>query len=137
MTIGLDSSPMCWPGMFASSWALTAASVTFWNATLCGPPETMMYLTASPDFTVMLAGSNLYPVASPIIFTSWVVPVAGAAATAPAAGAAPVPVLGVAAAVEGAGVLVAAALAAAVSVADLFSPPQAPRTVAPARSAIP
>jgi hypothetical protein len=66
-----------------------------------------------------------------------VVPVAGAAATAPAAPVAGVVVLGVAVAVAGVAVLVAAAAAAAVSVADLVSPPQAPRAAAPARSAIP
>src|SRR5690348_17647996 len=38
MTNGPESSPRCWPGMFASSCAL-AAPVTFWNATLWGPPE--------------------------------------------------------------------------------------------------
>src|SRR3979411_39517 len=129
MTIGLESSPMCWPGMFASSWAFTAGSVMPVNWTLCGPPDVMTYLIASPDLMVMLAGSNLSPVASPTIFTSWVAPVGAAGATAPAAG---VVVLGVAVAVAGVAVLVAAALAAAVSVADLVSPPQAPRAAAPA-----
>src|SRR5436190_15252333 len=59
MTNGPESSPNFWPGMFASSCALAAASVTFWNATLWGPPETMRNFTASPSSTVTLAGSNL------------------------------------------------------------------------------
>src|SRR3954471_10298001 len=88
--------------MFASSWAFAVASVTFWKVTLCGPPDTMTNFTASPCFTVRLAGSNLYPVASPIILTSCVCPVAGAAAAAPAAGA---PVAGAAVAVAGGSVL--------------------------------
>src|SRR4051812_37765651 len=89
--------------MLASSCAFAAALVTFWNVTLCGPPDVMTNFTASPCFTVMFAGSNLYPVASPIILTSCVWPVAGAAAAAPAAGAA----------VVGAGVAVAAVAAVA------------------------
>src|SRR6478672_10508471 len=42
MSSGLESSAMCWPGMFALSWALVVGSVRLRNATLCGPPETMM-----------------------------------------------------------------------------------------------
>src|SRR5689334_20777311 len=70
----------------------------------------------SPALTVMLAGSNRYPFASPIIFTSTVLPVIAAIVPA-AAGAAE----GVAA---GAGATVVVSVATpTVSVALLLSPP--------------
>ena len=47
------------------------------NATLCGGPETTVHRTASPTLIVRFAGSNRLPVASPIILTSHVFPVAG------------------------------------------------------------
>ena len=58
MNIGLESSP-AWLGMLAESCGLTSAGmVAGSNATLCGPPETMMNLMPSPAFTVMSAGSK-------------------------------------------------------------------------------
>src|SRR5687768_13257487 len=75
----LESSPILSVPIFASSCGLTSAgTVATSKATLCGPPETMIHLMPSPCLTVMFAGSNRYPFASPTIFTSWVVPVIGA-----------------------------------------------------------
>jgi hypothetical protein len=72
--------------------------------------------------------------------TVWVVPVAGAAATAPAAGVVAAPGVVAVAAVSPLGVVAAgvvAVVAALVSAAGCLSPPQAPRMAALVRSAIP
>src|SRR5437868_7688012 len=135
--------------MFAPSCACTGAgTLAGSNPTLCGPPLTFVNLIASPALTVMLAGSKRYPFSSPLIFTSTVFPVAGAAADAPAAGAAPGAAAAPGDAEAFADVSVAAGVVVVVVVVDVtaeesvlvafLSPPaHAPRTNTLARSARP
>jgi len=67
-------------GMFADSWPWAPdGMLSDQNVTLCGTPETTVQRTPSPRLIVSDAGSKRDPVASPIILTSQVFPVIGAA----------------------------------------------------------
>src|ERR1700741_4550603 len=133
----LESSPILSEPMFASSCGFTSGGIVAGsNATLCGPPLRTTNLMASPCLTVMLAGSKRDPFASPTILTVLVVPVTGAAATAPV----------VPAVVDAAppAVVVVVVVAALVSTATCvvsegcFSPPaHAPSEIIPAATANP
>src|SRR5262245_56749700 len=116
--------------MLASSWAFASAGIVSGSkAMLCGPPVTLMNLSASPDLIVTSAGSQRYPLSSPIILMSTVLPVAATLGTV-LVGAAP----GAAAAAGGAP---AGGAAFVVSAAFSPPPPHAPSTAAPAKSASP
>src|SRR6266498_918025 len=131
----LESSPIFSGPMLASSCAFESAGmVAGSNATLWGPPLTVVNLMASPDLMVRLAGSKRYPFASPTIFISCVAPVIGAIVALPAAGA----VAGAAVAGAVAGGVEVSTATLVVSAALLLSPPaQAPKTTALAASANP
>src|SRR5579862_1986496 len=122
-------------GMFAPNCAATPAGIlSAQNVTLCGPPVTLVNLIPSPTLIVIVDGSNRYPCASPIIFTSTVLPVIAAAVPAAAApaGAAPPAV----AAAGAAAAVVSAGLAALLSPV-LSPPPHAVSDIALAASTSP
>src|SRR5512146_287505 len=104
--------------MFASSApAVPDGMLSGQKLTLWGGVETTVHLMPSPCLIVRSLGSNRYPVASPIIFTSQVLPVIGLPAAAPPGAAA------VVAPAAGAGVGAAAVVAPVLAPAPVFSPP--------------
>src|SRR5688572_10152807 len=86
---GPASGLVCAGMALVSAAAAPAGMLSAQNDTLCGGPETIVQRTPSPALMVRLAGSYRYPLASPSMRTSCIVPVIaaeGADGAAPGAG---------------------------------------------------
>src|SRR6185503_2846804 len=131
----LESSPILSVPMLASSCPFTSAGIVAGSkATLWGPPLTTTNLMPSPCLTVIFAGSNRYPLASPTILAVLVVPVI--AAIVPVLVVAPGVVVEVAPPVVVVVVVELVSTATCVVSPGLLSPPaQAPSTITPTATA--